>query len=195
MRIGIQMVQQVRTVWSGFTGAPGYTNLFFADASVVDDILDAVTDFWTALAPVFTTQTSLAIDNFVQNVNTSTGEVVGGQNGTTFHPPVTGTGGGDQGPGPVGACIGWETAQFVDGHRLRGRTFLVPLQYGAFEGNGTLLGTHYATINTAAAALVTNSDAELVVWHRPTFGAGGIAGTVTATATRDKAAVLRSRRD
>lgn len=189
------MVQQVRTVWSGFSGGPGYTNLYFADASTVDAVLDAVSQWWTDLQQVFPTSMTFSIDNAVQQIDTVTGAETGSSNGTTFVPPVSGGALNAFGPAPAGICVGWDTSDFLAGRRIRGRTFLVPVTKVAFEDNGTIAGGTLTTVAAAASALLTNADAALSVWHRPVLGTGGQVSRATAFTVRDKAAVLRSRRD
>lgn len=109
---------------------------------------------------------------------------------------VTTTGGGvATAAAGVGAVVTWNTGGIVNGRRLRGRTFLVPLCTAAYANDGTLSDTSYSALQTFAAALMATGP--LAVWHRPTT-AGGSDGNsygVTAYRARDKVAMLKSRRD
>jgi hypothetical protein len=137
---------------------------------------------------------TLSIDNAVKSLNPATGDLTSIENGTTFVAPVSGNSASGTGPAPAGACIGWSTGDVVNGHPVRGRTFLVPLAAGMYEGNGTLTTGALIDINDAVVSLV-NATASFEIWHRPVSGLGGSEHVVTAGAAKDKVAVLRSRRD
>lgn len=95
----------------------------------------------------------------------------------------------------TGACVTWHTLDFLNGRRVRGRSFFVPLAGGCYDGNGTLHETYRTSLNAAANTFLTTTQG-VVVWHRPTFkGAsdGGMYFTQTGS-TADTVAVLRSRR-
>lgn len=95
----------------------------------------------------------------------------------------------------VGACITWNTGGIVNGRKLRGRTFVVPLTSTAYDGTGTITVPALGTVQTFADALMGSGG--LAVWHRPTI-AGGADGTsygVLSNRVRDKVAYLSSRRD
>jgi hypothetical protein len=99
----------------------------------------------------------------------------------------------------VGACIGWTTGGIVIGKRgprkLRGRTFLVPLQKDAYDGSGTLDQNTQTGLQTLANAL--QAAGPLAIWHRPSAAGasdGNSYGVISAR-VRDKVAYLSSRRD
>ena len=111
---------------------------------------------------------------------------------------VTGTGGGVSAAG-VGACIGWTTGGIVSGskgpRKLRGRTFIVPLQVGAYDVDGTLTPASVGVLTALATAL--QASGPLAIWHRPTSAGasdGNSYGVISAK-VRDKVAYLSSRRD
>lgn len=95
----------------------------------------------------------------------------------------------------VGACITWNTGAIVNGRRLRGRTFIVPIHARNYAVDGTLEPTSYAAIQTMANALQASGG--LAVWHRPTTvgGSDGTSAAVLSNRVRDKVAMLSSRRD
>jgi hypothetical protein len=97
----------------------------------------------------------------------------------------------------VGASVRWETGVVLDGHRVRGRTYLVPLVSAIFDADGTLMFSQQALILNAALATVTAMGTNMQVWHRPsTTGTPhvGSAVPVTTAAVPDRPAILRSRR-
>lgn len=128
------------------------------------------------------------------SINDTTGELIGtwAVGGGDFVDGITSTPNAAAG---VGACVTWLTGGIINGRRLRGRTFLVPLHVSAYDGDGTLA--------TAAAVSVQNFGTNLMaagplaVWHRPTTvgGSDGNSYGVTAARARDHVAYLGSRRD
>ena len=102
-------------------------------------------------------------------------------------------------PAGVGACIGWTTGGIVNGkkgpRKLRGRTFLVPLHGGCYDGDGTLYPTALTQAQALADAL--RAAGPLAIWHRPTTpgGSDGNSYGVLSGVVHDKVAFLSSRRD
>lgn len=185
---------QVRTVFSGFSGAPGYNQMYFnagGGAETPQQASDHVLAFWNAVAVAMPSGTHFNIDADVEELVDSTGALV------TVHPTTPGSqsvfGDGAAYAGGVGACVGWITGAVHRAHRLRGRSFIVPLNSGAYDVDGTITSIQLGRIRTAATALVTT--AQFGVWGRPVSHANGLFAIATATNTRDKTAVLRSRRD
>lgn len=100
----------------------------------------------------------------------------------------------------VGACVTWLTGGIVTGasgrpHRLRGRTFLVPLCINAYDSDGTLTSGAFTGLQSLGAAMVALGG--LGIWHRPTTpgGSNGTSYGVTGYRARDHVAFLGSRRD
>lgn len=116
------------------------------------------------------------------------------------------TGGGTvAGGGPataaagVGACIGWTTGGIVNGTRgprkLRGRTFLVPLSSGLYDGTGKILPSQLTVLQTLANSL--QASGPLAIWHRPHNlpPTNGTSYGVISNRVNAKVAYLSSRRD
>lgn len=186
--------------WSGFSGAPGYTNLYFLDPDPISqaglDQTGARTHvFWAAVAPYLPTGVTVTMPNILEEVQSDDGELVAEHvfpGGTA----VNGSAGGTY-ASYAGACITWHSAFVVNGRKLRGRTFLVPLGNQVFSANGTLSDSVQLAIQNAGNALANaTTGIDLGVWHRPTPGLsdGSVAG-VSHCRVNDKGAVLRSRRD
>ena len=196
---------KVKTKWTGFNGAPGYTNFYFKDFTntgepVASDAPAAVTrthTFWNNLQSRFPSVVQLAVQGDVEVIEQTTGEMKSVFNVT---PPTVVTGSATSGvySGPVGAVVNWRTAGVRNGRRVRGRTFLVPLANENFQNDGTIDPTKLASMNTVVAALADGTGTpDLGVWARPT-APGATDGqwyAVTSGSVPDLAAVLRSRRD
>jgi hypothetical protein len=185
---------QIRTVHSGFTGAPGYTQHYF-DASGsslgAQSASDAIRAFWETFAASMPSGWHYAIDADVETIDDSTGDLIGVTSTTPLVQSVTGATAAYA--GGTGACITWVTNSVHFTRRLKGRTFVVPLSTSNYESDGTLTNGVLTQLRSAAAALIGHAD--FGVWGRPVDGTDGLFANATAYNVRDKAAVLRSRRD
>lgn len=184
--------------WGGFTGAPGYSNFYFASGggliSDAQQVADRVGDALESLITELPDGVTLSIEPEVEIVDSDTGLTTDFQ---TITPPGIPQGqGGDSYAGPVGAVVNWRTNDLRFGRRIRGRTFIVPLSSGSFDTDGTLSASARMRVQDFAEALIGGDlDSEFGVWSRPRNGAGGVFATATSFSVPDMAAVLRSRRD
>lgn len=95
----------------------------------------------------------------------------------------------------VGAAIGFTTGGIVNGRRLRGRMFIVPLSTNAYDIDGTLVTGAMSVLSTFGSAI--QASGPLAIWHRPTSkgASDGNSYGVVSNKVRDKVAYLSSRRD
>lgn len=199
-------VSRITAQWSGWSGQPGFTNFHYADirgdetshlAKVQTFLMDVLGG---PPSPVFLPGViNINVNPIVQTFDEITGDLLATTVGTA--PAVIDGPGTSTFAGPVGACISWTTGLVHDvpggtqgPHLVRGRTFLVPLTGTAFDTDGTMTAAALTDMNTAVAAFLTNNP-DFVIWSRPVDGTGGAFGVAVAGVVRDKAAVLRSRRD
>lgn len=196
--------------WAGMPGAPGYSVFHFInpdgtfhdlDATAAQEAVDRVDTFAAGVVFWMPYQTTLEVLSDVELLDAASGDLED-VFGTT--PDATRTSpqaAGQVYAGPVGALINWKTATIRNGRRLRGKTFLVPLNGGVFSDNGTPAAGLITSLNTHATALRTaGALTQLGVYGRPMTPAIGIdpagkLGRVTTHNVPDFAAVLRSRRD
>lgn len=95
---------------------------------------------------------------------------------------------------PSGGRIDWNTSSVVNGRRLRGRTYIVPLAAAQYDTTGTLASGLITALETAATAYRSTSvftAAQPVVWSRT----HGVLADIVGSSVIDRASVLRSRRD
>lgn len=191
-------ITRVTAVWSGFSGAPGYTNFFFDSFGTGDEVdleVARVEAFFTPLAAELPNDLTVTVQGEAAFVDETTGELLDYAQATGGNQQVEGTASGGY-AAPVGAAVTWNTETVARGRRLRGRTFIVPMRSSAYEDDGTLTLSALANLNNAAAALIGDgSGPTAVIWSRPRAGAGGSIGPITSARVADKVAVLRSRRD
>lgn len=195
-------LQRVRVKWNGFIGAPGVSTFYATSAAT---LVPQLHTFFAAIAGYFPTVVSIQVENTGDELEDTTGALVGSWN-TGAVAPVTGTGGGPY-SAVSGALVQWFTDTVLSGRRLRGHTFMVPMYIGAYDASGQLVSAFRATGVAAAAALVTAAAGNMRIWQRPrlaraadgsrpaiTARSGGQAA-VTASGVRAIVTELRSRRD
>lgn len=206
-------IGRLKVLWTGFGGAPGYTNFYFNDftdgnltQAMVDGFRTRVDTLFatiqTRLPSTVTTQTDPTIDV----IDVPTGNL------TRFMTTTPAAARVGQATGNYsaasGGVINWYTGGVVRNRRVRGRTFLVPFGGSALGPNGTLDDTlRTSLIGAISTFLGAGANQGLLgIYARPMKEHQNKAGeTIPATAGAwfpvtsfthpDKAAVLRSRRD
>lgn len=191
-------ISRVTAIWTGFSGAPGYTSLFF-DAFGAGDEVDLevarVRNAFQALAPQLPTGVTIQVQQEAEILDEASGELLGYGLADEQPNAVNGSASGAY-SAPTGAIVTWNTDTVARGRRLRGRTFLVPLSGNSYEGDGTLSASALTALNNFGSRMAGDGDGpQHVVWSRPRNGAGGSIGPVVSHRVPDMAAVLRSRRD
>jgi len=89
--------------------------------------------------------------------------------------------------------VRWNTDSIVGGRRLKGRTFLLPIESVNYDSAGTLVTACLNNFQTAANTL--EAVGKLLIWHRPQQGGSdGVVGPVTSATVPDRVAWLRTRR-
>lgn len=191
-------ILRITARWSGFSGAPGYSNFFFAGGGGLigdqNQVADRVRSAFVFVGSILPAGVSIAIEPEAAVIDSDTG-VVNDFRAVDQEDALVGAGSGGH-SGASGAVINWRTADLRGGRRIRGRTFLVPLAGNAYETNGTLTTSALDALRLFGNTMVGGDlDSEFGVWSRPTGGSGGVFATATGFSVPDKAAVLRSRRD
>lgn len=197
---------EVTATWAGFPGAPGYSKFRFQllnDQAGIDASGAAVRTFFDAIKLYISTSHSVQVSQIVNIYDMATGKLVNEATMSSQPAVVSGLSSTAAWSGGVGAYIQWKTPVIFNGHRVRGRTFLVPLR-GVSETDGTLLAAVLTTIKSAGDALIANSAADFIIWGKQhvmqgtppkPVQVGGTAAPVTECAVPDKTGILRSRRD
>ena len=191
-------IHRVTAQWSGFTGAPGYSNFYFlagVGTPDQDQETSRVHGFFSDLTTILPSQVSIQVDSTVEVVDEVTGTLEDYVEAEPL-PPVTSSGSDSSYAGPAGMVVNWLTNTVNNGRRVRGRTFLVPINSNLFEADGTIGSGSLQIVRDAANDFIQDEwNSSLCVWSRPRNGAGGLAAPVTGSRVPDLAAVLRSRRD
>lgn len=190
---------KVQAIWTGFPGAPGYSNFYFAGGggliSDAQQVADRVGSAFEAIETRIPSSGRIEVQPTVEVIDSDTGMLQGYQD---IDPPdaTTGTGTESGYSGASGAVVNWLTNDVRFGRRIRGRTFLVPLGGISWQNDGTLTTQTLEDIREFADILTNwDFDSEFGVWSRPRGGTGGVFASATGYRVPDMAAVLRSRRD
>lgn len=193
---------RVRAVLSGWpSGGPGVSTHYFHDTVVLDDTsaqlaADRVKNSFIAARNLFTAAFVWTVQSQVDKIDSENGDVVA-TIGVTGSTGVGGSGSGFA-PTPIALMVRFETDLFIAGHRVRGRTYLSPLDASMTENDGTPSATALAHGNTFATSMEDAGTTTLdhVIWHRPKPGqSDGQFATISGHVVPNKYAILRSRRD
>jgi hypothetical protein len=189
-------IQRIRIALTGGPGLPGVATFYALDASAALPELKGLWAEWLVKMPIDITVEYPTLGDIIDPV---TGELSGtwsagsraSDQGTADYPYAA----------PVGAVCNWLTDTVVDGSRLRGKTFIVPLVTPAFDAQGRVGTLTQAALQNSADDKVATMTGNFVIWHRPVHAtlAGpparlGSYGLVTHAKVPQLAAVLRSRR-
>lgn len=191
-------ITRITARWANFRGAPGYSNFFFDGAFTDEDgaaaAAFAVSAFFRGVADALPTGLTIQVQGTADVIDEASGQITSVMD---FASPtqVVGTGGATY-SAATGAVVNWNSQDYVNGRRVRGRTFLVPLDSAAFDDNGDISSTVLGDLRAEADELVTATlEHPMCVWHRPVNGSGGSSHVVSTATVPDLGAVLRSRRD
>jgi hypothetical protein len=201
-------IYQVTAIWAGFQGAPGYSKFAFSDLTT-DAARNAagagIRSFFEAFKAYLYSGWSVAVQAEVLEYNAINSDLVGVAAMTTVPAATVGTATPTTYAGGSGAAITWSTGVILAGHRVKGRTFLVPV-VGANESDGTLLTAARTAMETGGNALIAVATADFCIWGKtwakdslghtiqPPQQTGGQPCSVISCSVKDMAAQLRSRR-
>jgi len=184
-------LQRVRCNWSGSgVVGPGVTTFYVEEAysGWLPD-LNTFWSYWTNRIPAGITVTTPSTGDLI---DVATGEISGSWT-ETGSSVVNMVAAGAYAKG-VGARIKWATSGIRAGRRVRGSTFIVPLQAGNYSVDGTLEDAAYTAFQATAQALVTALEGNLMIYSRPGTAGAGQASPVTVASVADSVSWLRSRR-
>lgn len=191
------LMWRVTARWTGGQIGTGFTNLFFNDGistpqAAADACRKLLSDALNIGASL-PTGVTISFPSAVDVIEPTTGVLVVSTS-ITAPATITGTATTDY-ASVAGCCINWVTSGIVAGHRVGGRTFLVPLASAAFDNDGTMDTSFLANLATATATFIAAAP-EFVVWHRPASVAagGGSTHVVLAAKVNDRPSILTSRR-
>lgn len=188
---------RVRTVHSGLVGGP-YLSTHYFDATSDGTQQDAATlveSFWDDLKAIIAIPNAMNVENVVQTVQETTGNIINEQPVTTV--TLNGTNPNNTEWTAKQGVLSFRTNSFVGGRRLYGRTFVPGVCGGS--GEQQPVQAYIDAMTFAGQELIDNSNeinCPMVAVRRPKeapFTPGAMAPMVSATG-RNVWGVLRSRR-
>lgn len=191
---------RIRAELNGWSGGPGLSTFYFdpgvvtIDAAMVTGVTGRVRtyfDSWKAFMPNANTA---QVNPVADILDFATGALTGQVSAGSAPSVVVGTGGALPGPAFVCAVGRLVTNSFINGKRLRGRTYAGPLSAAFTDSLAPEGGLTAAVQNGLVAANTSGGGPALVVWHRPTGGAGGAIAGVVNTSVATTFGILKSRR-
>lgn len=183
-------IARSRVGWKNVLGTPGVSTFFSLDPVAFYPL---VRDFFVDLEDYFPADLDWEFESEGDYIDPLNGDLTGGWTVTPLADvSATLTGGYSA---PAGAVVHWNTGTILDSHKLRGRTYLVPIHGSQYGNDGQIASSTLSNLQAAADAFVTAAAANFVVWHRPNDEHVGGYSAVTSAKVSSKVAILRSRRD
>jgi len=191
-------VARLETVWSvtgggaGLTVMHGIVDELDYDATDAQASLTAIRTFFSTIASRLPNDAALSWPGPV-DIFSEAGVLIGSVAPTASPSSVTG-GSAAAYSAPSGARVDWETGVITGGKRIRGRSYIVPIAGDQYDADGTIATDFITSVNTAANTMRTSlatAGSPLAVWSRKNSEATAVQGQTV----KDKAAILRSRRD
>jgi hypothetical protein len=186
----VTALHRVRCIWNGGAGLPGISTFYFR-VSIAGSDITALKTFFTSVGTKIPSAISITVPQVGDTIEDSTGALTGDWAAGTLG-TISGSGGTGYAAG-TGCAVTWETGVIVGKHRLRGRTYLAPLQNASYDTDGTLTASVVTAVQNAGTALVAACPT-ISVWHRPKSGSGGSSSVMTAASVADFVRSIRSRR-
>lgn len=201
------MTLRVEAIWTGLGGSPYYSRFHFGEENGGEGGADAVAaagavqGYFSSLMPRLKAGLQVTIQPEVYSFRPSDGELLAAFPVSVA--PYSGSVAQDPMPRAVQALGQFITGSFVNGRRLRGRTFIPGIPEGEASPTGGLSETFRSNLRTAVDLLRTGAPVgqPLVVWSQPreaTENAPARVGAVRAVSSTNvwtEYASLRSRRD
>lgn len=187
------LIDQCVVKWTGFSGAPGFS-VFYATPG--GDFSNKLQTFFTSIANKLPPVVKINVPTSGFTLEDSTGTATDTWTSTPTHATITGSGDAPY-VAAAGVCVNWITPDLnPKGHRVKGRTFLVPVSQSNYDADGTIHPLPLGQWLTASQQLVDDGLGHFVIWHRPS-GPGASDGSshpVEQRVVNDRFAVLTSRR-
>jgi hypothetical protein len=187
---------EIKALWNGFTGSPGYSTFFFDSSIAGSASAHHVQAFFETQKNALPGVVTIQVQNSGFLVDAASGHQVGVWNESTIT-PTTGT---DHNGfnGTAGYTVNWRTdALSPKGRQIQGRTFMVPASASCFDvTTGRLSDAFHTVIQGAADALISAVPGALCVYTRPTTKTSndGVAHPVSLARVAREGQFLTSRR-
>lgn len=195
-------LNRFRVTWQGGNGLPGLSTFYSLTVGPSPDINSNLKTFFEAIKSLIPSAVTIVYPTVADQIDDTTGTLVGAT--TVAAQTNTTCTGGTSYEAPTGMYVRWSTGGIVAGHRVLGRTYIVPSVIGATT-NGQPAAANITTLQNAATALVAATSGSFSIFSPPIkptdpdvpprVPRAGSSWQVQGAAVPNKFAVLRSRRD
>lgn len=187
-------ISRLRIGWTGAGATGGGVTTLYSSQSNPSALAAASRAFFQAMNGSLPDTLTLTWQGSGDTIDDATGTI----NGTWSHTapdPVNGGNTGDWAAG-VGMRVNWLTNGIVRGRRVRGTTFVLPLATSYYNTAGGIDAATVSAVFGLAEDLIETTDANLVIWSRPSTSGGsdGDSHAVVAPFVPSTVTWLRSRR-
>jgi hypothetical protein len=183
-------ILRMRVLWNGGPGGAGVSTFHALSATT---LVAPMITFLNAVKANLPNDITLSVPSGGDTVDSVTGDLTGSWGDGTY---ATITGAVATGfAAASGFLMKWGTGAIVNGHRLVGKTYIVPAASICFDVDGNVLGATRSGMITAASALIAANPGNLIVWSRPSPTHSGEYRSITTGDVNLKGCILRSRRD
>lgn len=169
---------------------PGLSTFYFDEAQ--SGWTAALTTFFDTIKNRFPTGISWTFRTSGDLIDIPTGELAGSWNDGTF--AIVSSSGGNGFVAGAGCSVEWGTSGIRAGRRVLGRTFLCPLDNGAWSTTGVMNGTAQGALQTAVNTFHSGVGVHQMIYSRPGPAGAGQASPVTSGTVPTAVSWLRSRR-
>jgi hypothetical protein len=193
-------MNRARVRLDNFPGAPGLSTFYFG-SGVTD--MTGLKNFYNAIKDLFPLTLGSTIPNNGDQINENDGKITGVWSGSGGGGAVSAAASASY-SGATGLVIDWLTGGIVNGHRVMGRTYIVPGANAIYDTQGSINTTTINAVGTAVNALLASYVDGMKVWSRPYDPPSdgkphpparvGSMHTITSARIPDLAVTMRSRR-
>lgn len=182
-------INRMRTAWTGVAGLPGVTTMYCLDT---DAYIEELSTFWNNIKGHIPNAITLTIEPAGDIIEESTGVLTG----AWTHDALDGTVGtsSEDFNETTGLVVNWLTDDVAGGRRVRGKTYLVPMDISIYDVGGHLDTGIVAGVQAHCDEHVTAAADNFVIWHRPGGSTPGSYHAVTSAHVSAASAYLKSRR-
>jgi hypothetical protein len=192
-------LNRVRVAWSNFPGSPGLSTFYLTGTTTnVGPLLT-----WAnAIVPLVPTGLTLTVPNGGDVIDSGTNQITGAWTGSGGGTATSVAATGNY-SGTSGALIRWTTGAVLNGRRLSGRTYIVPLNNNQYDNVGSLAGSTITALQTASNTMIASFASAMQIYGPPRdadpsipgdLGKAAITSPALLAIVPDLAVVMRSRR-
>lgn len=184
-------LDRIRVEWSGSSVVGAGLSTFYV-TSGTSGAPAAIAAFFNTIKAAMKSGESVYVPNTGDTIDVATGQINGTwTSGTSSTVVFTGS---NQFAAGVGTRVAWLTSGIRAGRRVRGATYLVPLDASVYFTDGKIVASTVTAIQTAANTLLAALPGTLCIYSRPSGSLPGMSSPIDSALVNGQVSWLRSRR-